>query len=89
MITLYEVLIAPKPASAAPGGFVTGDWISRFEFRRLDDSRALGRNSVEEDRAFATAARVSELPFLPPTVRVRYGQRTDGGAIAPPQPTAS
>jgi hypothetical protein len=44
-----------------PGGFVTGDWIARFEARSLDDVRALGRNSPEDDRAFAAVARLSEL----------------------------
>ena len=58
---LYEMIIEPRPADQPPGGFVTGDWISRFEARSLDDIRALGRNSEEDDRAFAAAARLSEL----------------------------
>ena len=58
---LYEMVISPRPADAPPGVFVTGDWISRFETRTLDDIRALGRNSEEDDRAFAAAARMSEL----------------------------
>ena len=72
---LYELVIAPRPADVAPGGFVTGDWISRFELRTLDDIRALGRNSIEDDRAFATVARVSEInhsiyrTFFQPFVR--------------------
>jgi hypothetical protein len=43
------------------GGFITGDWEARFETRSLDDIRALGRNSPEDDRAFAAVARVSAL----------------------------
>jgi hypothetical protein len=35
--------------------------MSRFEARTLDDIRAFGRNSEEDDRAFAAAARMSEL----------------------------
>jgi hypothetical protein len=58
---LYEMVIDPRPADLPPGGFVTGDWICRFEARSLDDIRALGRNSEEDDRAFAAAARLSEL----------------------------
>jgi hypothetical protein len=58
---LYEMVISPRPAQVPVGGFVTGDWIARFEARSLDDIRALGRNSPEDDRAFATAARLSEL----------------------------
>jgi hypothetical protein len=42
-------------------GFVTGDWIARFEARSLDDITALGRNSPEDDRAFAAVARLSAL----------------------------
>jgi hypothetical protein len=58
---LHEMVISPRPAGVPPGGFVTGDWIVRFEARSLDDIRALGRNSPEDDRAFAAAARLSEL----------------------------
>ena len=58
---LYEMVISPRPAEVPVGGFVTGDWIARFEARSLDDIRALGRNSPEDDRAFAAAARLSDL----------------------------
>jgi uncharacterized protein DUF3141 len=58
---LHEMVISPRPAEVPVGGFVTGDWIARFETRSLDDIRALGRNSPEDDRAFAAAARLSEL----------------------------
>jgi hypothetical protein len=58
---LYEMVISPRPADVPAGGFVAGDWIARFEARSLDDIRALGRNSPEDDRAFATVARLSEL----------------------------
>jgi hypothetical protein len=77
---LYELVIEPKPADAALGGFITGDWICRFELRTLDDIRALGRNSVADDRAFATVARVSEInhsiyrTFFQPFVRAFANQ---------------
>jgi hypothetical protein len=58
---LYEMVISPRPADVPAGGFVTGDWIARFEARSLDDIRALGRNSPADDRAFAAVARLSEL----------------------------
>ena len=58
---LYEMVISPRPTDMPPGGFVSGDWIARFETRSLDDIRALGRNSPEDDRAFAAVARLSEL----------------------------
>ena len=61
---LYEMVISPRPADVPAGGFVTGDWIARFEARSLDDIRALGRNSPEDDRAFAAVARLSELNLV-------------------------
>ena len=58
---LYEMAIAPRLADAPSAGFVSGDWIARFEVRSLDDIRSLGRNSPEDDRAFAAVARLSQL----------------------------
>ena len=57
---LYEMVVSPRAPGTPQGGFVTGDWISRFEGRSLDDIRALGRNSLADDRAFAAVARYSE-----------------------------
>jgi len=58
---LYELVISPRPADARPSGFATSKWMSRFEARTLDDIRAFGRNSEDDDRAFAAATRMSEL----------------------------
>ncbi len=77
---LYEMVISPRPTEVPPGGFVTGDWTACFEARSLDDIRALGRNSPEDDRAFAAVARLSELnlstyrTFLQPLVRALANQ---------------
>ena len=77
---LYEMVISPRPTDVPSGGFVTGDWIARFEARSLDDIRALGRNSPEDDRAFAAVARLSELnlsiyrTFMQPLVRAIANQ---------------
>jgi hypothetical protein len=57
---LFEMVVAPRPPDVPRVGFVTGDWIARFEPRTIDDISALGRNSSEDDRAFAAAAVVSE-----------------------------
>ncbi|HUZ73058.1 MAG TPA: DUF3141 domain-containing protein [Stellaceae bacterium] len=79
---LYEMVLSPRPVAMPPGGFVTGDWIARFEARSLDDIRALGRNSPEDDRAFAAAARMSELnlsvyrTLMQPLVRALANQPT-------------
>ena len=76
---LYEMEISPRSPGEG-GGLVTGDWISRFEARSLDDIRALGRNSPDDDRAFAAAARLSELnhssyrTFMQPFVRAMASQ---------------
>src|SRR5208337_4738337 len=90
---LFEIVIAPRPANVPAAGFVTGDWIARFEARSLDDVRALGRNSPEDDRAFAAVARLSELnlslyrTFLQPFVRALANQPTAGLAqtLNPPR----
>ncbi|WP_204377988.1 DUF3141 domain-containing protein [Chromobacterium sphagni] len=57
---LYEMAISARNADLVPGGFDTGNCFARFEARTLDDIRALGRNSPEDDRAFAAVARLSE-----------------------------
>jgi hypothetical protein len=86
---LYEMVISPRPADAPAGGFDTGDWMARFEARSLDDIRALGRNSPEDDRAFAAVARLSELnlslyrTFVQPLVRAVASQRTADLAVGP------
>jgi len=77
---LHEMVISPRPADVPAGGFVTGDWIARFEQRSLDDIRALGRNSPADDRAFAAVARFSDLnlslyrTFMQPVVRALANQ---------------
>ena len=77
---LHEMVIAPRPTNIPAVGFVTGNWIARFEARTLDDVRALERNSPEDDRAFAAVARLSELNpplyrnFMQPFVRALANQ---------------
>lgn len=70
---LYELVIEPASEEQVKAGGPA--WHSRFELRSLDDIRAYGRNSVEDDRAFAAAQRVSEInhslyrTFLQPAVK--------------------
>jgi hypothetical protein len=77
---LHEMLISPRPTDVPPGGFITGNWIARFEQRSLDDIRALGRNSPADDRAFAAVARLSDInlslyrTFMQPLVRALANQ---------------
>ncbi|MEO8250217.1 MAG: DUF3141 domain-containing protein [Burkholderiales bacterium] len=79
---LYEMVISPRPTGAPTTGFVTGDWFSCFESRSFDDLRAFGRNTAEDDRAFAAAARLSQVNlalyrrFLQPWLRALANRST-------------
>jgi pimeloyl-ACP methyl ester carboxylesterase len=58
---LYEAVIERTADDTVNLDLVTGDYISRFERRTLDDIRALGVNSINDDRCFATVARLSRV----------------------------
>src|SRR6266478_430031 len=58
---LYEATFEAKTEDTASPDLVTGEWIMRCEQRTLDDIRAMGGNTAEDERRFATAARVSEI----------------------------
>ena len=58
---LYEAVFTKKTADAAHADLVSGDYISRFERRTLDDIRALGGNTIDDERCFAAVARLSEI----------------------------
>jgi hypothetical protein len=58
---LYEAKFEKKTDDTARHDLTTGEWIMRCEKRTLDDIRAMGGNSPEDERRFATAARVSEI----------------------------
>jgi hypothetical protein len=70
---LYEAVIRPR--SPDDGDPDLGDYVVRFETRDLADIRRLGGNDEEDERRFATAARVSEInlglyrTFLQPLVK--------------------
>jgi pimeloyl-ACP methyl ester carboxylesterase len=72
---LYQAVMTPKRANEASVDLISGDYLVRFETRTLGDIRALGGNDEEDDRKFATVARVSEInlglyrTFLQPWVR--------------------
>jgi hypothetical protein len=72
---LYEATFEAKSVDTANADFVGGSWIMRCERRTLDDIRAMGGNTPEDERRFATAARVSEINlanyrnFVQPWVR--------------------
>ena len=72
---LYEAVITPKGPETAHPELVSGNYVMRFEARTLGHIRALGGNDAEDERRFATVARISEInqglyrTFLSPAVR--------------------
>ncbi len=58
---LYEAVIQPKSPDDDNADLIFGDYLVRFEARTLDDIRAFGGNDEEDERRFATVARVSEI----------------------------
>src|SRR5262245_734103 len=73
---LYEAVMTKQQANDKSPDLIGGDYLVRFEPRTLDDIRALGGNSEEDERRFATAARISEInlglyrTFMQPWVRL-------------------
>jgi hypothetical protein len=54
--------MTPKEAaSPSDDDLVGGNYLVRFEARTLDDIRALGVNSLDDERKFAAVARISEI----------------------------
>ncbi|MEM9221573.1 MAG: DUF3141 domain-containing protein [Pseudomonadota bacterium] len=78
---LFEIVIEEVSQKTPGAGYV-----GVIKPRTFDDIRAFGRNSVADDRAFATAARVSEvllasyMLFMHPLV-VQNSQRTTAEAL--------
>src|SRR6478672_9653929 len=58
---LYEATFEAKDEETASSELVVGQWVMRCEARTLEDIRAMGGNSPEDERRFAAAKRVSEM----------------------------
>jgi Protein of unknown function (DUF3141) len=58
---LYEAVITSMEETVERADLVQGSYLFSLEARTLDDIRKVGGNSPEDDRAFATVARVSEI----------------------------
>src|SRR6266550_4205843 len=58
---LYEAVITGVDETVENPDLVRGNYLFSLETRKLDDIRKIGGNSPEDDLAFATAARVSEI----------------------------
>jgi len=73
---LYEILITEKCGDQAASPGVSTGFELCIEARELDDIRALGCNTLEDEREFAAVARVSELnnalyqTFLQPWIKM-------------------
>jgi pimeloyl-ACP methyl ester carboxylesterase len=57
---LYEAVITEVDEDTENPSLIQGKYLFTLEARTLDDIRALGANSPEDDRRFATVARISE-----------------------------
>jgi pimeloyl-ACP methyl ester carboxylesterase len=72
---LYEATFEAKDEETARSDLVVGQWVMRCEARTLDNIRAMGGNSPEDERRFAAAKRVSEInlaayqKFLQPWIK--------------------
>jgi len=58
---LYQATFEPRGAETINADLAVGQWVMRCEARTLDDIRAMGGNSAEDERRFETAKRVSEM----------------------------
>ena len=57
---LYEAIFEAKTDATANPDLIGGDWVMRCEARTFHDIRALGGNSVADERCFATVDRISQ-----------------------------
>lgn len=58
---LYEATFEARGPDTTNDELAVGQWVMRCEARTLDDIRAMGGNSPEDERRFETAKRVSEM----------------------------
>ncbi|WP_028347565.1 DUF3141 domain-containing protein [Bradyrhizobium murdochi] len=58
---LYEATFEARGPETLNDEFTVGQWVMRCEARTLDDIRAMGGNSPDDERRFETAKRISEM----------------------------
>src|ERR1700760_2308281 len=58
---LYEATFEARGSDTRNDELAVGQWVMRCEARTLDDIRAMGGNSPEDERRFETAKRVSKM----------------------------
>jgi hypothetical protein len=72
---LYEIVITDKSEGEVGGDLLEGSYNVRIEERGLEDIRALGGNSIEDEREFEAVAQLSQISkglyetFVQPWVR--------------------
>ena len=82
-----KYVVKEKQSTADPSEGEAGDFDLCIEERGLDDIRALGCNSLEDEREFAAVARVSEFnnalyqTFLQPWIKMISGPELARAAI--------
>lgn len=78
---LYEAVFAEKAEATVNAELVSGNYVVRFEPRKLADIRALGGNDPADDARFAAVARLSEVnqgsyrTYLSPAVRTLWPEQ--------------
>ena len=81
---LYEAVITGLDETVENPELVQGGYLFTLETRKLDDIRKIGGNSPEDDVAFATAARISEITqgmystLVRPAVRAMATEKSAG-----------
>ncbi len=78
---LYEAVLTSASEVTEGREFASGEWLMRCEPRTLDDIRALGGNDAEDERRFATAAKLSEVNLA---LYRTYLQPAVKAAVTPP-----
>ena len=79
---LYEATITEVTDKTENHQLIDGKYLFRLEARTLDDIRAFGVNSADDEKRFATVARVSEVnlglyrTFVEPWVRAMTTEQT-------------
>ena len=79
---LYEAVITEVSEDVENRDLIEGKYLFRLEPRTLDDIRAFGVNSPEDEKRFATVARISEInlglyrTFAQPVVRAMANAQT-------------
>ncbi len=85
---LYEIVITDKQPGQPGSELLTGDYNVRIVARDLDDIRALGFNTPEDEREFQAVARVSEInnafytAFVQPWIKRLVTQRVAATTLA-------